>query len=187
MVKFELQTHVFQKKKYPEALNILEPLISKISFLTAQSEQRLLSRVHSRLGLVYFKTKNYSSSLHHYQTALSIDYLSDDSWIALDHRKIGRVFEKISDYTNAKKHYLQGLEFAKKVQDLEEMSFMYTDLGDVHVAEENFHEGIEAYKKALDCDEKLGTKSYIRHDLLRIGSTYYKINNLSSPETFLNG
>ena len=61
---------------------------------------------------------------------------------------------------------------------------MYTDLGDVHVAEENFHEGIEAYKKALDCDEKLGTKSYIRHDLLRIGSTYYKINNLCESRDF---
>lgn len=174
------------EEKYSEALNILKPLISRISVeFSAQSEQELLSRVHSRLGLVYFNTNDHLSSLQHFQTALAIDEeLSKDYWIAIDHRKIGRVFEKLNDYANAKDHYLEGLKFAEKVQDLEEMSLMYTDLGDIHCAEENFDDGIDAYKKALDCDKKLGTNSYIRHDLLRIGKTYYKINELNDARDF---
>jgi class 3 adenylate cyclase len=112
------------------------------------------------VGLVYWSTGDYPTTLEYYQRALSIHQERNDT-VGMTNvtGTIGTVYQVIGDYPAAREHYNRALTLYQELGDRLGVARMTGSIGSVDALTGNYTEALEHFRRGLAIHEEIGNRS----------------------------
>jgi CHAT domain-containing protein/Tfp pilus assembly protein PilF len=118
----------------------------------------------SKLGIIYWKSYQFTVALENYQQALVIFREVDaQSSVAITLNNIGTVYWNLGQYSQALKYYQQASKLPTNIQEV-----VFNNIGVVYKSQGQYHQALEFYQKAL----KIGASVNQGNTLNNIGEVY---------------
>ncbi|MEN8171248.1 MAG: tetratricopeptide repeat protein [Chloroflexota bacterium] len=137
-------------------VDFLEKAFSIYSFLEDEHNKALL---HLDLGLVYMRQGHFSSSLSHYEDALS-HWRKTGNIVRQSNllNNLGVYYHLRGQYTKAGEHLHKALSLAQKSGNTRIESYSLTSLGDIYTDLEVFDAAQESYRQAKEISTRIDNR-----------------------------
>ncbi len=135
------------------------------------ADQRLLSRLHTIMGIAYKRISDYVRSLSHFFEALTIDRgLDARSSIGVSLSNVGSVYHEMEDYPRALEYYKDALVCNEETGNRAGLSITLGNLCDLSLALQSYHEALDYALRSAALDAELGTSSRRGRQFSSMGS-----------------
>ncbi|MCT8341024.1 tetratricopeptide repeat protein [Flavobacteriaceae bacterium TK19130] len=139
-----------------------------IDLATAAGDSVKIGSAHNNLGNTYLNQGQLEKALEQYQNSLK---LGDENIQKVALINIAVVYTSLNKLDNARDYYQQGLEIAKRDNNLHHLAFIYKNLGVVEKKSKNYEKALYYYNEALTINEKVS-------DDYTISEIHYNIGNI---------
>jgi len=145
-------TDLYNKKKYKEAIDVLEKIIVE--------KPNNMAEAYCIMGNSYLKLNDYANAINAYNKAIELGMKRN----APLYHNLGVAYYKAKDNTNA-------IDVFKKAIDLDDDGSTYSYLGGAYYGVSQFSEAINAFQKAIELGESADLNYY------NIGKSYSRLGN----------
>ncbi|CAM4402648.1 ATP-binding protein [Flavobacterium terrigena] len=131
---------------------------------------------------------NCKSSLENAQKVLQYGLKNDDySFTAKAYNVIGLNYEEFSDLKKTLYYYNEGIRFALKANDIQQLEYLYNNTGNLYFFRlNNPKKGLEYYFKCYRFSIEFGDKLDIAFTELNIADAYFKLENFEMGKKYLD-
>jgi len=141
------------------------------------------------IGIGYFYINQNDNALSNYQRALTLyKELNNQYGEAKIYNNIGNLYREI-DYKRALEYFNKTINISRKLNNADGHDLIancYLNIGLVYIRTNNYHAGINLFKKSLDYFIKnknvIGTSAAYQN----LGLSYYKLHDLNKAKLHLN-
>ena len=128
------------------------------------------------------------SSLENAQKVLKYSFENDDySFSAKAYNIIGLNYEEFSDLNKALYYYTEGIKYALKVNDVQQIEYLYNNTGNLYFFRlNNPKKGLEYYLKCYKYSKLYGDVLDIAFTELNIADVYFKLEQYEESKKFLD-
>ncbi len=135
------------KGYYEQALKMYD---SYLQIMKEFGDQQSMASTYGNIGNIYVYQGKYEKALTEYLEALKISELIDDEpGMALFNINVGQAYFQLNDFKKSEFYILKGLEYAKKVNELENLRMGYSALCDVYSETGKHKMALENFKLAV--------------------------------------
>jgi tetratricopeptide (TPR) repeat protein len=132
------------KGYYEQALKMYD---SYLKIMIEFEDQQSIASTYGNIGNIYVYQGKYEEALIKYLDALKINELTDDEpGIALSNINVAQAYINLKDYKKTELYALKGLEYAKKVNEYENLRMAYSALCDLYEKTGKHQKSLENYK-----------------------------------------
>lgn len=128
------------------------------------------------------------SSLENAQKVLKYSFENDDySFSAKAYNIIGLNYEEFSDLKKALYYYTEGIKYAFKCNDVQQIEYLYNNTGNLYFFRlDNPQKGLEYYLKCYKYSKLHGDRLDVAFTELNIADVYYKLEQYEESKKFLD-
>ncbi|MFK7807663.1 MAG: tetratricopeptide repeat protein [Saprospiraceae bacterium] len=143
--------------------------------LEIAKDTALIASTHNLRGTIQFYSKNFEGAELHYNEALLLSKMIDDTeQVSFLLNNLGMVQKNLTNYPLALEYYFQALELAG---DELAKAKAFNNISNVYVKLKDWEPALKYQKKALQIKETLGFPLPIAYSLDNIGVIYRKMHN----------
>jgi signal transduction histidine kinase len=125
-------------------------------------DYRRIANSNNNIGIIYREKEEYKLADNYFEKALPNALLSkDSSVIAIVYGEAGNVKTELGDYATARKYMINAEGIYLRMQQLNDLPYIYFYLSDLEAKEKNVEAGKMWIQKALQLATKLGSKKQI--------------------------
>ena len=131
---------------------------------------------------------NCKSSLENAQKVLQYGLKNDDySFSAKAYNIIGLNYEEFSDLKKALYYYNEGIKYALKSNDVQQLEYLYNNTGNLYFFRlDNPKKGLEYYFKCYKYSIEFGNKLDVAFTELNIADVYFKLEEFEKGKEYLD-
>ena len=103
---------------------------------------------YNNIGVIYHEKGDYQRAMENYNLAVET-YQKDSSAIALILSNLGDIYRRIKDFKRSEEYLFQGLEIAKKRNDILNQRICYENLAQLFEDKKDFQNAMKYYKNYI--------------------------------------
>ena len=163
-------------------------IFSKFTFAQSIINNRHEAKKTLQKAIDELNKLNCKSSLDNAQKVLEFALKNDeDSFSAKAYNIIGLNYEEFSDLKKALYYYNEGIKYALKANDVQQLDYLYNNTGNLFFFRlNNSKKGLEYYFKCYNYSLKHGNKVDIAFTELNIADAYFKLNEFEKGKIYLD-
>ena len=163
-------------------------IFSKFTFAQSIINNRHEAKKTLQKAIDELNKLNCKSSLDNAQKVLEFALKNDeDSFSAKAYNIIGLNYEEFSDLKKALYYYNEGIKYALKANDVQQLDYLYNNTGNLFFFRlNNPKKGLEYYFKCYNYSLKHGNKVDIAFTELNIADAYFKLNEFEKGKIYLD-
>jgi len=146
----------------------------------------------SNIATIYMEKKEYELARKYLKDAEAIS-LGLKNYYSLEkvELNLGLIAEEQGDLKQALDHFLKGLQYAEKLDTLNEfrarsVAYMHEKLGGIYLKRRNYQKAIGSYQIALTYGEKNKSNDLLSHSYYDLFSIYTELNQIDSANYYLH-
>ena len=163
-------------------------IFSKFTFAQSIINNRHEAKKTLQKAIDDLNDLNCKSSLDNAQKVLEFALKNDeDSFSAKAYNIIGLNYEEFSDLKKALYYYNEGIKYALKANDVQQLDYLYNNTGNLFFFRlNNPKKGLEYYFKCYNYSLKHGNKLDIAFTELNIADAYFKLKEYKKGKIYLD-
>ena len=163
-------------------------IFSKFTFAQSIINNRHEAKKTLQKAIDELNKLNCKSSLDNAQKVLEFALKNDeDSFSAKAYNIIGLNYEEFSDLKKALYYYNEGIKYALKANDVQQLDYLYNNTGNLFFFRlNNPKKGLEYYFKCYNYSLKHGNKLDIAFTELNIADAYFKLKEYKKGKIYLD-
>ncbi len=163
-------------------------LIPKLFFAQVAVNNREEAKITLKKAIEDLNNLNCKSSLENAQKVLQFALKNNDySFSAKAYNIIGLNYEEFSDLNKALYYYNEGIKYALKSNDFQQIEYLYNNTGNLYFFRlDNPEKGLEYYFKCYKYSLKYGNNLDIAFTELNIADVYFKLEKLDIGKKYLD-
>lgn len=165
--------------EYKKALNQYKESLKIVKNLRDQKE---ISEIYEKIGLVYYNKGDYSKSKEMFNTALKFAKRDVEKRFSI-YSNLGLLLYRQGNYKKAMEYYTRSLDYAKKNNNLSDQALFNLRIGLIHYEKQEYEKALKNYFVSLDLNRKTGNRRNEAVTLGNIGTVY---NEMGETEKALN-
>lgn len=163
-------------------------ILPKIFFAQVVVNNRVEAKNVLQKAISDLNALNCKSSLENAQKVLQYALNNDDySFCAKAYNIIGLNYEEFSDLKKALYFYNEGVKYALKANDIQQLEYLYNNTGNLYFFRlDNPKKGLKFYLKCYKYSIAYGDKLNIAFTELNIADVYFKLKNFETGKQYLD-
>ncbi|MEE9364460.1 MAG: tetratricopeptide repeat-containing sensor histidine kinase [Cellulophaga sp.] len=132
-----------------------------------------------RMGDYYTDKGLHLRAISLYKKALIITKEEKDHILTLRlTNNLSAGYGYMGEYKEALKGYLQGIHLANSLNNYDMLSIMNQNIGDLYVAQKDYNQALDFYKKVKQYNDKIGNDVFSAETMSSVASLYADLGNL---------
>lgn len=162
--------------------------IPKVFFAQVTVNNKVEAKVTLQKAIDDLNKLNCKSSLENAYKVLKYSLQNDDySFSAKAYNIIGLNYEEFSDLKKALYYYNEGIKYALKANDVQQIEYLYNNTGNLYFFRlDNPKKGLEYYIKCYKYSKLHGDKLDIAFTELNIADVYFKLKKFETGKQYLD-
>jgi signal transduction histidine kinase/tetratricopeptide (TPR) repeat protein len=149
--------------------------------------QRGLAQAYNDMGILYFDSEKYDSSIALYKEGLKIrEQLNDVLGRAKLYNKIGIVYQRQGNFSMALENQLKALELFEKTGDNIGISYSLNNIGILNHNMSRYDEALDYHKRSVAIKQKINDKNGLIQSYVNLGNIYKVLSRNNEAEEYYN-
>lgn len=146
-----------------------------------------LAQAYNDMGILYYDSEKYDSSIVLYKEALKIrEEEGDEAGLAKLYNKIGIVYQRQGDFAAALDNQLKALELFEKTGQNVGISYSLNNIGILNQNLSRYDEALEYHKRSIAINEKINDKRGLVQSYVNMGNIYkIKLDNDEAQTNYI--
>lgn len=163
-------------------------LFSNLFFAQSVVSNRVEAKKTLQKAITNLNELNCKASLENAQKVLKYALKNEDySYSSKAYNVIGLNYEEFSDLKKALYYYNEGIKYALKENNIEQLDYLYNNIGNLYLFRlNNPKKGLEYYFKCYKYAVKHNDKLDIAFTELNIADAYFRLDNFELGKQYLN-
>jgi signal transduction histidine kinase len=184
-VKIKCMNDAVWDLMFTEKVNSLKIALDALKIAEATKNNYSLSDCYNTLGVYYYITSDFTTSLDFHEKALAIrTRLNDIKGLMSTYNNLASVLKELGNYKDEVNYYFDALKIAEANKDSIPISRILNNIADAFLRQEQYTESEKYNLMALDIRQRLGDIPGIISCYINLGNVKHSAKEYKSSEDY---